>query len=113
MGRRAIRRIPPLASGRRVRATLALTLAVASLVLPSASPRAAADGLEPVGKLDRVPADALARFGPKIKPTGFDSAPGTVGRSQDPHNALAGTILLVPEVRQLWQIFQAYDVASP
>ena len=61
------------------------------------------DGIRSVATIQRVPDDAVSIFGQDIVPKGHYGTPDE--RTQDPRNAFVGTMILLPEVRQLWQIF--------
>ena len=93
-----------------------LTASVVGLVATMAAPlvgSAGADDAEPVtgvrlaGKLPRVPAEIRALFGDAVVPNAFDMEVGESERSQDTkgNSSTAGTIILLPEIRQLWQLY--------
>lgn len=83
--------------------TRGIALALIALSLSgAAASRAQTDSgaLSEVGTLERIPADARAAFGDEIVPDGFFT-----GEPLDSRSSVAGTLIVLPEVRQLWQVY--------
>ena len=97
------------ASAPRLRGALLRIVAAALVALPLVvvtgwNTAGQAAELTPIGRLERMPKDALAKFGKKID-------------VRDPYqnNALmptVGTLLAVPSRRQLWQLFPYYAAGA-
>lgn len=81
-------------------AALFVSAAVGVFARPAPAP-AASTALEHVGVLERYPADARARFGDEIIPPNHTDGAALPDR----RNTYGGTIMVFPEVRQLWQFF--------
>lgn len=92
---------------RTARAFAALGL-LAGVCVPVLSSPARAVGQSEVsraGTLPRIGRDAIELFGERIVPPHFFDEIGTLPRQQNGFdNANTGTLLMFPEVRQLWQI---------
>jgi hypothetical protein len=85
----------------------ALVVGALMPVVASAPPAPAAsdEELQAIGTLDRIPADAIRLFGERIIPPRFYET-GAFGRSDV---GKQGTLLSVPESRELWQVFEIQD----
>lgn len=82
-------------------ASVVLTLTLGAIVNPQAAP-AAPSSFEQIGVFERFPADARQAFGDDIVPADYFDPSAPAG---DLRNTYGGTILLFPEVRQMWQMF--------
>lgn len=90
----------------------AVVLAAVTSVLPVASPATSAEPdtlIREIGRLDRVPADAHAIFGNSMVPRNW---PQRSQGGSDTRHYNTGTMLVFPDVRQLWQFWYIANSAG-
>lgn len=101
---RKTRPTPPLHAAARAVVAVSLVAGLTSF-LPLTGARAAAPKplFEQIGTLDRFPADARAALGSAFVPV-YDTDP-KINKANSDQKGRSGTIIMIPEVRQLWQIY--------
>jgi hypothetical protein len=102
-----------LVNRRHLKTLAAVAVTVGGLLIPAslriAQATPATSGIVEVGRLGRMPADAMAALGPGFLPPRFFEPLDDPVRNSHSGNAIDGTLLALPEARQLWQIYLAVD----
>lgn len=93
--------------------TIAGTLVASSLVIPqSTHAQTSGRSIAPVGTLERMPKDAIGALGQAYVPASFFLPLDAGARNGAPENKTSGTLISIPGMRQIWQIFPHPVIAN-